>query len=499
MQEYGTIKKTGFILGLVVFAILATVPAPEGMEPAAMKVAAVTALMAIFWITEALPIPATALMPIILYPVLGVMKTGAVTTNYANSTIFLFMGGFFIAVAMERWNLHKRIALHTIRAVGASPSLMILGFMLSTAFISMWVSNTATAMMMVPIGIAVVTQVTGHTSQQMRSGEGGKFELNFGKSLMLGIAYAASIGGIATIIGTPPNTIMVGMMDTLYGVKIDFAQWVMFGLPFSIIMLATTWVILTKFTFPTGGLKLAEGREVIEREIKEMGKITYQEKVVLAVFVLAGALWVGGSFIPKAYKFFDDTTVAMFAAMLLFMAPSNLKKGEFVLDWKTAVKIPWDIVLLFGGGFAIAGGFSKTGLAKWISQQLTSLEGVSILIFVLIATLLVVYLTEITSNTATATLLVPIMGSAAIAMGVHPFATIISSCVAASCAFMLPVATPPNAVAFGSGTLKISDMVRAGMWLNIIGTFVIVLFVVYLLPILWGVDLNSVPDWAVGK
>ncbi len=497
MQEYGMTKRVGLILGFALFFIMIMVPPPEGMKPEAMKVAAVTVLMAVFWITEAIPIPATAIMPIFLYPALSVMKTGAVTASYASPTIYLFMGGFFIAVAMERWNLHKRIALYTIRLVGSSPNMMILGFMIATGFISMWVSNTATAMMMVPIGLAVIVQITGQTSQQLLSNEGDKKELNFGKGLMLAIAYAASIGGIATIIGTPPNTIMVGMMDTLYDQQINFAQWMMFGLPLSIVMLAVTWIVITKIVFPTTGLKLSEGKEVIDREIEGMGPITYQEKVVFAVFVLVAFLWIGRSFVKVAM--IDDAAIAMLGTLILFLIPSDLKKGEFILDWKTAVKIPWDIVLLFGGGFAIAKGFSSTDLAKWISSQLTALDGVSILVFVLIATLLVVFLTEITSNTATATLLVPIMGSAAIALGVHPYATIISSCVAASFAFMLPVATPPNAVAFGSGALRIVDMVKAGLWLNIIGTFIIVLGVVYVLPILWGIDLSTVPAWAVGK
>lgn len=495
MHEYSMTKKVGLFLGPILFLILLFMDPPEDMTPEAMKVAAITVLMAVWWITEAIPIPATSIIPIIMYPALGVMKSSAATAAYANPTIYLFIGGFFVAVTMERWNLHKRIALYTIRLVGSNPSMMTLGFMISTGFLSMWVSNTATAMMMVPIGVAIITQVTGHTSRQMLTGAGGRNEMNFGKGLMLGIAYAASIGGVATIIGTPPNTIMVGMMNQLYGVDISFAQWLIFGLPLAIAMLAVTWFILTRVLFPTGDLKLSEGRHVITDEIEKLGKVTHQEKIVLAVFFLVAFCWIAGSFVK--ISFIDDTTIAMMGTLLLFIIPADWKKGEFILNWETAVKIPWGIVLLFGGGFAIAGGFEKTGLAKWISMQLTSLEGVSVLVFVLIVTLLVVFLTEITSNTATATLLVPIMGSAAIAMGVNPFATIISACVGASFAFMLPVATPPNAVVFGSGTMRIVDMVKAGIWLNIIGTALIVIFTVYLLPLLWGVDLSIVPEWAL--
>ena len=494
MQEYGMTKKIGLFLGPILFLFLLFMDPPEGMQPAALKVAAVTVLMAVWWITEAVPIPVTALMPIIMYPALDVMKVGPVSGSYANPTIYLFMGGFFIAIAMERWNLHKRLALYTIRLVGLSPAMMTMGFMIATGALSMWVSNTATAMMMVPIGLAVITQVTGKSSADILSGSTGRYEMNFAKGLMLGIAYAASIGGVATIIGTPPNTIMVGMLDSSYGVKISFAQWLMFGLPLSIIMLAATWLLLTKILFPTGDLQLSEGRDVIRREIEKLGRISRQETIVLIVFCFVAIAWILGSFIKK--PFMNDTVIAMVGTLLLFILPADWKKGEFILDWKTAVKIPWDIVLLFGGGFAVAGAFQKTGLATWIADQLTLLQGVDVLVFVLIATLLVVFLTEVTSNTATATLLVPIMGAAAIAMGVHPFATIVSACVGASFAFMLPVATPPNAVVFGSGAVRIIDMIKAGIWLNIIGTIVIVLFTVYVMPMLWGIDISSVPEWA---
>ncbi|MBQ3034050.1 MAG: DASS family sodium-coupled anion symporter [Deferribacterales bacterium] len=497
MDEYGTMKKVGLILGPALFLLLLAMTPPEGMQPEAMKVAAVTVLMAVWWITEAVPIPAASLLPIILYPALGIMKSAAATAPYANPTIYLFIGGFFVAVAMEKWNLHKRIALYTIRAVGASPSLMTLGFMISVGFMSMWVSNTACAMMMIPIGLAVVTQVTGKTSADILSGSTSKFEMNFAKGLMLGIAYAASLGGVATLIGTPPNTIMVGMMDSMYGVKITFAQWLIIGVPMAIVMLAFTWLLLTKIMFPTGDLKLSGGRHIIQQEIERLGPMNKGEKMVMGVFVFVATAWIAGSFVKISYV--DDTTIAILGTLIMFLLPVNLKKGEFVLDWKTAVKIPWDIVLLFGGGFAIANGFAKTGLANWISTQLTSLETLGILGFVTIVTLLVIFLTEVTSNTATATLMVPIMGSAAVALGVHPFATIISACVAASFAFMLPCATPPNAIVFSSGAIRIVDMVKAGLWLNFVGAAVIIVFVVYVLPIFWGVDLNVVPQWAIGK
>jgi len=408
---------------------------------------------------------------------------------------------------MERWNLHRRVALYTIKAIGTSPAKMTLGFMLATAFLSMWVSNTATAMMMVPIGLAVIQQATGYTSDHLRDSSGNiGAEFNFGRGLMLGIAYAASIGGVATIIGTPPNTVMAGMVEKMFGVTIGFGQWMMFGVPLSAITLAIAWFLLTKVLFSTGDMELAGGAKIIEEEVKKLGPMTSEEKKIVIVGCFMAAFWLGRGFMAKSslilgvmphFKYVADATIGILGALILFCIPTNFKKGEFLLDWKTAVKIPWDVVLLFGGGLAIANGFAKTGLAAFIAAQLGALEGTSILIFVGVVVLITIFLTEITSNTATATLLVPIMGSAAIAMGVHPFATIVAACVAASYAFMLPVATPPNAVVFGSGCVTIKQMAKAGVWLNIIGTILITGFVVYILPALWGVDLTTVPSWAV--
>ncbi len=292
MKEYTTTQRVGLFLGPIVFIIMLLITPPEGMNPSAMKVAAITTLMAIWWITEAVPIPATSLLTILLYPLLNVMAAKDVTARYADPTIYLFIGGFFVAVTMERWNLHRRIALYTIKMVGTSPVKMTLGFMIATGFISMWVSNTATAMMMVPIGLAVIAQVTGISSKQLLDGSVGIKEQNFGKGLMLAIAYSASIGGVATIIGTPPNTIMVCMLNTTYGQTISFSQWMMFGLPLVIIVMAGTWLLLVKILFPTGDLKLAKGKDVIEYEIKKMGPISKQELVVLIVFLLVGFLWV---------------------------------------------------------------------------------------------------------------------------------------------------------------------------------------------------------------
>ncbi|XPV74781.1 MAG: SLC13 family permease [Desulfovibrio sp.] len=500
MKEQTLGNKIGFFAGPLLFILILLMPQPEGMSPEALKVAAVTVLMAVWWITEAIPIPATSLLPIALFPMLGVMKAGHATAPYANKLIYLFMGGFFIAVTMERWNLHKRVAIHTINFVGTSPARMILGFMAATALLSMWVSNTATTMLMVPIGLAVIQQSTGMSSSELKaSGNIDDPRYNFGKALMLGIAYSASIGGVATIIGTPPNTVMVGMVEKLYGMQISFAEWMLFGVPLSLIMLAFTWFILVKVLYRLPE-NLSGGAELIKEEMIKLGKITKQERSILIVFVIVAACWILRGFVKKSIpeiKMIHDATIGIAGALALFIIPSDFKKGEFLLDWKTAVKIPWDVILLFGGGLAIANGFAKTGLAHWIAGQLTLVHGASLLVFIFAVVLITIFMTEITSNTATATLLVPIMGSAALAMHVHPYGPIIGACVAASFAFMLPVATPPNAVVFGSGCVSIPQMARAGIWLNAFGAIVITIFTVYVLPVVWGVDLTQVPSWAL--
>jgi sodium-dependent dicarboxylate transporter 2/3/5 len=371
----------------------------------------------------------------------------------------------------------------------------------------MWVSNTATAMMMVPIGLAVINQVTGLSSDDLRYvcvDESPEF--NFGRGLMLGIAYAASVGGVATIIGTPPNTVMAGMVEKMFKIEIGFGQWMLFGVPLAVITLGLAWFFLTKLLFPMGDLELSGGAAIIDEEIKKLGPMSGAEKKIVAVGCLMAACWLSRGFLAKAafvhtimphFNYISDATVGISGALLLFCIPVDFKKRAFLLDWEAAVKIPWDVILLFGGGLAIANGFTRTELATYIAGQLGALEGASLLVFVGVVVLITIFLTEITSNTATATLLVLIMGSAAIAMGVHPFATIIGACVAASYAFMLPVATPPNAVVFGSGCVSIRQMARAGVWLNILGAVLITVFVVYLLPLLWGVDLSMVPAWAV--
>ena len=470
----------GLVLGPLLFIVLLVLPVPQNMSPAAWSVGAVALLMATWWITEAIPIAATALLPIVLFPFLDVMSTSSTTSAYANHLIYLFIGGFLIAMAMQKWNLHRRIALHTIHRVGVSPSRIILGFMLATAFLSMWISNTATAMMMLPIALAVINQLT---INQPTGTDKCKTTSEFGTSLMLGIAYSASIGGVATLIGTPPNAILAGVLENLYQQRISFAAWMSFGVPLALVMLAIAWFYLTRLAYPVGHQATPGIKELITKELSELGPMSRQERWVAIIFLGVAISWISrGLFDITALTGVSDASIAMTGALLLFVIPADFSKREFLLDWPSAVKLPWDILILFGGGFALAQGFSDSGLTQWIVTQLSILQGVHLVALVLVVTLVVIFLTEVTSNTATATLFLPVMGALAQAVNIEPLYLMVPAAIAASFAFMLPVATPPNAIVFSSRYVTIPQMARAGLWMNLIASLIITAFVMLLLP-----------------
>lgn len=476
---------TGLFLGPALFVLVLLLPLPAGMTPEGLRVAAVAVLMAVWWVSGAIPIPATALLPIVLYPLLGVLDGAAVTRAYGHHLIYLFLGGFLIAVTIEKWNLHHRIALHTIMLVGVTPHRIVLGFMLATAFLSMWISNTAATMMMVTIAVAVL-----HEEEHDIKHEPGSFR--FGTALMLGIGYAASIGGIASLIGTPPNAILAGVVEKSYGYSISFFEWMSFGLPLSLVMLVLAWLYLTRVQFRSEVNQLPGGREYIREQLATLGPMSREEKLVSIVVCSVALLWVlRGLFQPFGLLMVKDSTIAIGGALLLFLIPVNLRRGEFLLDWKTAVTIPWDIIILFGGGFALAQGFDESGLTRWLAEQLSVMQGTHILLIIAAVALLVVFLTEVTSNTATASLLLPVMGAMASAIHVHPFGLMVAAVVAASFAFMLPVATPPNAIVFSSRYVTIPQMVRAGIWLNLAGVVLITGFVYLWLPRVWGILLDA--------
>ncbi|BAK14994.1 DASS family sodium-coupled anion symporter [Solibacillus sp. FSL W7-1472] len=493
-RSYTTAQMIGLFLGPLLFVLTLLFFQPEGLSTEARGVLASTIWIATWWITEAIPIPATSLLPLVLFPLTNSLDMKVTASSYGDETIFLFMGGFIIALAMEKWNLHRRIAISIISMVGTNMDRIVLGFMIATGFLSMWISNTATAMMMIPIGLAIINQVADGLKNDP-SIDTSPQRFAFGKALMLGIAYSASLGGIATLIGTPPNTLLAGAINKMYGIELSFAGWMLFGVPFAWIFIFVTWIYLVKIAFPSKLKTMPGGRAVIDKQKKDLGEASFEEKLVFIVFALAAFSWITRTFLLS--KFVDGLTDGMIAvifALVLFALPSANRKGERLMDWQTAVKLPWGILLLFGGGLAIASGFVGTGLSEWIGTQLMGLEGVSVIVLIFLVAALVLGLTEITSNTATASMMFPIMASLAVALGVHPYALMIAAGVAASCAFMLPVATPPNAAVFGSGYIKIKDMMKAGFALNVFGVVFITLAIYFLLPIMWDIDLNSVPE-----
>ena len=473
----------GLVLGPLLFVLTLLFFHPEGLSKEANAVLASTLWVAVWWITEAIPIAVTSLLPIILFPLTGGLKLAETTASYGHKYVFLYIGGFMLAIAIERWNLHKRIALSIINFIGTDVKSIILGFMVATAFMSMWISNTATAVMMLPIGMAIVSQLRDNPNTIENE------NIIFGKALMLAIAYSASIGGVSTLIGTPPNLVLAGVVQETYGIEITFSKWIVIGFPISIVLLMICWKYLTSIAFSFQQKEFPGGRAEIKKQLDALGEITYEEKLVLVIFFATAFAWISRSFfLNKIIPNIDDTIIAMIAGVLLFLIPAARDKARQLLTWEEAVKLPWGILLLFGGGLALASGFKSSGLAEWIGSQMTLLEGASLFVLLLVLIAAVNFLTEITSNLATTAMLLPILAPMALALDIHPFILMVGATTAASCAFMLPVATPPNAVVFGSGYLKIPDMVRVGIWLNLISILLILGVVYFLLPLIWGLD-----------
>lgn len=473
----------GLILGPLSFTYILLFFHPEGLSSSANAVLASVAWVAIWWITEAVSISVTSLLPIVLFPLSGGLDLSQTTASYGHKYIFLYIGGFILAIAIEKWNLHKRIALSIIKIVGTNVVHIILGFMIATGFLSMWISNTAATVMILPMGMAIVTQLKDNPNTIEDENR------IFGKALMLAIAYSASIGGISTLIGTPTNLVLAGVVQTTFGIDITFSQWFVFGFPISLILMFICWKYLTGYAFKFKQKEFPGGRNEINSQLKALGKLSFEEKVVLVVFACTAFAWITRSFLlKKIIPAIDDTIISVSFAILLFLLPTS-KKGKKIMTWEDAVKLPWGIVLLFGGGMALALGFESSGLALWIGNKLIALETVPFIMLLLILITTVNFLTEITSNIATTAMLLPVLISLAPILGVHPYYLMIGATVAASCAFMLPVATPPNAVVFGSGYLKIEDMVKKGIWMNLLSIIILTLFVYFLLPLIWDIEL----------
>lgn len=468
----------GPLLALLVYLHLGSL---DSLTTAASTTAAIATLMAVWWMTEAIPLPVTSLLPLVLFPLCGVLELKDAAPSYANKFIFLFMGGFMIARAVEKWNLHRRIALLTVLAVGTQPARLVAGFMLATAGLSMWISNTAATVMMLPIGLSLVTLLSEQLQQANRGTSGaGK---NFATCMMLGIAYAASIGGLATLVGTPTNLALAGFADKKE-ITIGFGRWMLFATPLAVVLLVMTWLLLTRVVFPIGVNNLAGSSALIKTQLAKLGPMSRGEWTVLSVFATTALAWVLREplvnlrwlveTVPLIAKL-DDTIIALMGVMALFLIPVNLRQGEAALDWETAVNIPWGVLLLFGGGFCLAEAVTGSGLAEWIGKRVEVLE-LSPLLLMVAVVVMVIFLTELTSNTPTIVTFLPILYGVARGMSIDPMLLLVPATLAATCAFMLPVATPPNAIVFGSGHVDIRSMVKAGLWLNLLSIVLISLW-----------------------
>ena len=481
------VRQVGLVGGLALFVAVLLLPVPEGLSLEGWRCTAVAALMAVWWITEAIPIPATALLPLVLFPVLGVLPVAEAAAPFANPLIYLYLGGFLLALGMQRWGLHRRLALSIVRLVGESPRRIAFGFLLATAFVSMWVSNTATALMMLPIGVSVARLV----------GEGAEAatKRNFGIVVALSIAYGATVGGLGTIIGTPPNALLAGFLNETYGVEIGFGQWMGLGVPLVAVGLPLTFAVLTR-VYPLGREPMARGAAYVREQLDAMGPMSGPERAVALVFGLVAALWVFGPVVREGVPGLSDTSIAMGGALLLFLLPVDWRRMEFVLDWRDASELPWGVLILFGGGLSLAAAVQTTGLAEYIGTLLTGLDGWPTLAVVAVVALVILLLTEMTSNTATAAAFLPIVAALALSLGESPLVLAVPAALAASCAFALPVATPPNAIVFGSDLVTLPQMARAGVWLNAEFLLLVTAAAYALLPVVFGVVYGEVPIWA---
>ena len=496
---------TGFVIGPILFFWITLFMDLEPGKPAVTYTLGIAVLMAIWWITEVVPLAITALLPVVLFPLFGVMNGKHVSSTYFNHVIFLFIGGFLVALAMQKWDLHKRIAIRILLITGTSPARILLGFMLATSFLSMWISNTATAMMMVPILLSIIKKM----EEYIKAEELKKYSVG----LLLGVAYSASIGGIATLVGTPPNLSFARIFQIMFpsAPEISFSTWFIYALPISIIFFIITWGYLYMLYKPKRSLKALKDVN-FKQQYKDLGKATYEQKAVGIIFVSLALLWLtragidigsfkipGWSSLFSSPKYINDGTVAIALSIILFIIPSKSEKGKRIMDWGTASKVPWNIVLLFGGGFALASAFKESGLSIWVGEQLSSIGGLHPILIIAIIAITMTFLTELTSNTATTEMLLPVLAGLSVTINVNPLLFMLPATISASMAFMLPVATPPNAIVFGSNKITVMEMAKTGIVLNLLGVIIITFITYYWGSWVFGIEPGVMPDWAIGK
>ena len=456
----------GLFFGPLLAIVMLLAGAPEGLGIAAWRTAAIGVLMAVWWATEAVPIAATALLPLVVFPILDIASIHDAARPYSNKVIYLFLGGVIVAVAMLRWNLQRRIALNVLQVVGGKGRSLIGGFMIASAVLSMWVTNTSTTMMLLPIAVSIIGVIHGSAATLSE-----KERQDFQWALLLGIAYSASIGGMMTLVGTAPNALLAAFMQDTYGHEIDFARWMLVGIPLALVMLPLSWLVLTRLVFRVDFVTSGEARSELTRMVKEMGRITVPEIRVAVIFTCMALLWMTRPLLTHVPGLgaLDDSSIAMAGAIALFIVPSGSREDPLLLRWNYAERLPWGVLILFGGGLSLAGAVSNTGLAEWLGTSLQAIGDLPLWVIVAAAAAMIIFLTELTSNTATTATVLPVVGAIAIEAGVDPIMLTVPVTLAASCAFMLPVATPPNAIVFGSGMLTIPTMARAGLALNLIG------------------------------
>jgi solute carrier family 13 (sodium-dependent dicarboxylate transporter), member 2/3/5 len=486
--SYGLREWSGWVLGPAVLLATLVFPPPEGLSVEGWRTAGAAGLMAIFWIAETIPIPATALLPLVLFPALGLGDIRTSAAPFANPIIFLFLGGFIIALGMQRWRLHRRVAIGLIALIGTRPSSIVLGFLLASALVSMWVSNTATTLMMLPIALSV-TQLfpaDARAAPALR---------DFGTALLLAVAYGATTGGMATLIGTPPNALLAGFVEEVYDVRIGFGQWMLLGVPVVICTLPLVFLVLTRVMFRLEGGELPGVAGMIAAEKTAQGRMSRGEVSVAVVFTLTALGWIFQPLIAGVLPLISDTTVAIGGALLLFMIPVDARRGVFVMTWADTKGVPWGVLLLFGGGLSLASNIERHGLATYLGGLAGGLEGLPLLLVIGIIAFGILMLTELTSNTATAATFLPIGGALAVSLGQNPLLFMVPIALAANCSYMLPVGTPPNAIVYGSGLITLPQMARAGFLLNVTLVPIVVLLLWILGPYVFGIELDVVPDW----
>jgi len=463
----------GLLVGPSAFLVVLANPAPAGLSEQGWSIAATGIWMAIWWMTEALPLAVTAMLPIILFPVLGVRSLEATTPSYAHPLVFLFLGGFLLARALNVWSLDRRLAWTVLRFTGSSPRSVIASIMVVTAFLSMWISNTAAAMVMLPIGISIVTTF-GETGEKTAEG--------VAPALLLGIAYAATIGGMGTIIGTPPNALFAAFMAESHGIEISFLRWMLIGVPLVVVLLPVTWFVLTRLAFRIPGRRSLKVAGLVEEKFAALEPISHAQRLLALVMLLVAACWIFRPLIIGAFPWLNlsDAGIAITGAVLLFLIPADLKEGRFLLSWREAAEIRWDVLILFGGGLALAAAIGNSDLANWIGAQLIGFQALPLFLLILAVGVLVVFLGELASNTAMAAVFLPVAGATALGMGEAAVVLALPVALFATLGFMLPVATPPNAVIFGSGVVEMRHMLRAGVILDTAGIIIVALAIVTL-------------------